>query len=117
MCVERIKLFFAKHKTIKALCLIILAIIALYFAIIIPYKSYADILDTSRGIVGTLLGAFVGGGFTLIGSITVTKHTQKATNAIKKKNIIFKPLYDELMENHSIYLKENPYPRYISFEK
>ena len=73
--------------------------------------------STLVGVIGTLLGAIIGGVFTLIGSLCVGKQQIKAQNQIRRKNIIYKPLYDELFEIHNSILKENPYPLYIDFQK
>lgn len=72
---------------------------------------------TAVGIIGTLLGAVIGGFFSLFGSITVSKYQMKAQNQIRRKNVIYKPLYDELCEIHYNILKQNPYPLIICFEK
>ncbi len=117
MLLERIKLFFAKSKIVKLIFLLVLIVVCLYFAIQMYYCFYGRISETTKGIVGTLLGALVGGCFTLAGSLAINKNAQKAVNAIKRKNIIYKPLYDELMEIHSEILEENPYPHFIVFEK
>ena len=61
------------------------------------------------GVTGTLLGAFIGGFFSLAGSVWVAKMQNKAQREVLKKNIIYKPLYDELIKNDRT-LKEYPYP-------
>ncbi len=73
--------------------------------------------STLAGIVATLLGAFVGGFFTLLGTICVNRLQIKTQAYIRRKNVIYKPLYDELVEIHNSILKQNPYPLYIEFEK
>ncbi len=72
---------------------------------------------TLVGVGGTLLGAFIGGIFSLVGSISVSKHQIKSQAQIRRKNTIYKPLYDELVEIHHNILDENPYPTYIEFQK
>lgn len=81
------------------------------------YRQIASIsLDAAAiGVIGTLLGAVVGGIFTLIGSVYVNKRQQHAQFDIKRKNIIYKPIYDELVDIKENILSENPYPNYIVF--
>lgn len=123
MLVERIKVFFAKHKAIK--WLIIMMILA--GIIIVAWLLYQNCLeqslknvkisDTSKGIIGTLIGAVVGGSLSIIGTVYVSRKTQKAQSAVKRNNIIYKPLYNELNEIHQVILEETPYPMFIRFEK
>lgn len=113
----RFRLFLVKHRTavIFLLCLAICA--GLYFAL--PYYRcyYSKASEGTRGVVGTLLGAIVGGSFTLLGSYIINNNDKKGTNAVKKKCLIYKPLYDELMVIHHEIINENPYPSIIRFEK
>ena len=67
-------------------------------------------------VIGTLLGAIIGGVFTLMGSIYVNKKQIKAQTYIKRKNLIYKPLYDELCKIENDVLATNPYPSMIFFE-
>ena len=69
------------------------------------------------GVYGTLFGAVIGGTFTLIGSVFVNNRHIKAQTNIKRKNLIYRPLYDEIVEIHNNILVENPFPNYIVFEK
>ena len=69
----------------------------------------------SIAVVGTLLGAIIGGVFTLLGSIYINKKHLKAQTQIKKKNLIYKPLYDELSQIENNILSSNPFPRIVSF--
>ena len=117
MFIEKIKLFFAKRKIIQILVVLLIIGAALYLTIQIYYSHLTGISDTTKGIIGTLLGAVVGGCFTLAGTYSVSKNSQRAQNVIKRKNIIYKPLYDELKEIHSVILEENPFPYHIAFEK
>lgn len=67
-------------------------------------------LSVEEGSFSALLGALVGGFFSLAGSIGVAKMQQKSQREILKKNTIYKPLYDELMKNDDILRSENPFP-------
>ena len=73
--------------------------------------------STMFGVIGTLLGAVVGGAFTLLGSVWVNSKQQKAVQNVRRKNVIYSPLYDELLDIQNRILKLNPYPAYIHFEK
>ena len=117
MFLERIKLFFAKYRIIKCCFACVLIGIVLYFAAQAYKGIYPNISETSKGIIGTLLGALVGGSFTLVGSLTINKRAQKTINAIKRKNVIYKPLYDELIEIHKRTLPSDPYPDYVGLDK
>lgn len=67
-------------------------------------------ISVEEGSFSALLGALVGGFFSLAGSIGVAKMQQKSQREILKKNTIYKPLYDELMKNDDILRSENPFP-------
>ncbi len=69
------------------------------------------------GVIGTLLGAFVGGIFTLVGTVFINREQIRIQTKIRRKNVIYKPLYDELMEIHYKILKDNPYPSKVEFSK
>ena len=72
---------------------------------------------TLFGGVGTLVGAIIGGFFSLMGSVWVSSKQQRAVHNIKRKNVIYSPLYDELVDIQDRILVENPYPNYIVFQK
>lgn len=116
MLVERIRLFWAKCKFVRLIVFLALLIGALFLVLLIGSRYYTESSAATKGIVGTLLGAITGGCFTLLGSLFNYKRTQKASTAIRRKNTIYKPLYDELMEIDSDILVENPYPHYVVFK-
>ena len=110
----KIKLFFLEHKIIKYLILIlffVLIISKISFKVSIPEDS------TTIGVLGTLLGAIVGGLFSLIGSIYVNNKKIISESEIKRKNIIYRPLYDELLDTKKIIEIENRYPTYVRYQK
>lgn len=72
---------------------------------------------TLFGVIGTLAGAIIGGFFSLMGSVWVNSNQQRATKNIKRKNVIYSPLYDELVDIQDRILVEIPYPDYIVFQK
>lgn len=104
------------NKFIMVIAIFIIFIVISYF-----YQSIfrLEALESPSliGIYGTLLGAFIGGTFTLIGSVWVNNRHVKAQANIKRKNLIYRPLYDEIAEIHNNILEENPFPNYIVFEK
>jgi hypothetical protein len=114
--VNKIKIKINLYKYRYLIYLIFLVIVLLVFIKILPYINIPTDA-TTIGVVGTLLGAIVGGIFTLIGSIYVNNKQLTANFEIKRKNIIYKPLYDELLDVNKIILEENPYPTYIIFAK
>lgn len=114
--VNKIKIKINLYKYRYLIYLIFLAIVLLVFIKLLPYINIPTDA-TTIGVVGTLLGAIVGGIFTLVGSIYVNNKQLTANFEIKRKNIIYRPLYDELLEVNKIITEENPYPTYIVFEK
>ena len=116
----KIKLFFAKNgKWLYP----ILSVIFLGAIIYFYHKSNISVLKTVKAwssetiaVIGTLLGAIIGGIFTLVGSVYVNKKQLKAQTHIKRKNIIYKPLYDELCDIQFNILAANSYPNRIAFE-
>ena len=108
----KIKIFIAEHRII----LYVLFIIGIIITIInFPISNIFPKNPTMVGVVGTLLGAIIGGAFTLIGSIYVNNKQITANSEIKRKNIIYRPLYDELLEIKEITDKENSFPNHVEF--
>ena len=114
----KIQLFWAKYGRWIIAGITLLATVAIIFLF---YKfNLIEKISSWNGetvaVIGTLLGAIIGGVFTLIGSIYVNKKQLKAQTHIKRKNLIYKPLYDELCEIENDVLTANPYPSMIFFE-
>ena len=111
----KFKIFVYKHRKILA---IIFTFIVVIFLLKL-YKSYDFTIitndPTTFGVIATLLGAVIGGVFTLLGSIWVNKREQKSIHDLRRKNIIYSPLYDELINIKSNILKKNQYPGHIVF--
>lgn len=110
----KIKVFLLNHKT-KIYILLTVIILLIFFNIPINIPTTED--PTIIGVVGTLLGAIVGGIFSLIGSIYVNNKQIKSNSEVKRKNIIYRPLYDELLETRKIIEIENPFSSYVTFKK
>lgn len=111
----KFKIYVYKHRKILA---IIFTFIINFFLVKI-YKSYNFTKITNNpttfGVIATLLGAVIGGVFTLLGSIWVNKREQKSIYNLRRKNIIYSPLYDELINIKRNILEKNQYPVYIAF--
>jgi protein-S-isoprenylcysteine O-methyltransferase Ste14 len=104
------------NKLIMVITIIIISVIISYFSQdILRLRALEN--PSLLGVYGTLLGALIGGTFTLIGSVWVNNRHIKAQTNIKRKNLIYRPLYDEIVEIHNIILVENPFPNYVVFEK
>ena len=115
---EKVKLFFAKYG--KWLSVGIIMLFIGVFVFLFCKFNFIEKIGTLSGetiaVIGTLLGAIIGGVFTLIGSIYINKKQLKAQTHIKRKNLIYKPLYDELCEIEYNILAENPFPKIIVFK-
>lgn len=113
----KINFWFQRHRK---LLVFVMSFVALYMIIVGMIKMDFCALTENAGlfgVVGTLLGAFIGGLFSLMGSVWVNNKQQKAAQNIKRKNIIYSPLYDELINIQNNILEQNPFPLYIEFKK
>ena len=117
MRVLRFQYWIEKHKItfVIALLAIVLAF-AIWIATRINIKLNCE--DTAwTGVVGTLVGALIGGTFTLMGSVWVNNRQQRAFHEMKNERVIYSPLYDELVDIQNNVLVNNPFPRIVSFHK
>ena len=113
----KVNFFMQKHK--KFLFFIV-TIIGVVFGVFVIKKINGEMISnnpTMFGVAGTLIGAVIGGFFSLMGSVWVNSKQQKATQNIKRKNVIYSPIYDELVDIQNRILIGNPYPTMIRFEK
>lgn len=113
----KFRVFLQKHRRIifiLGLCVGILTIVVCAVNINLQLLTKNS---TMFGVVGTLLGAIIGGTFSLMGSVWVNSKQQRAVQNIKRKNVIYSPLYDELVHIQNNILARNPYPNYVVFEK
>ena len=118
----RLLLLRLRNCLYKYRLLLIIAVLALIAFILyskVSFPTRGDDIKTSLqkyvGIIGTLLGAIVGGVFTLLGTVWVQKRQARIQNDIRRSNTIYKPLYDELKHIHDEILIENQYPQSIVF--
>ena len=116
---ERSRYALSKNKWIYLLPFVLGGLVLFLKLLQNHWTAVEAIMDNATlvGVIGTLLGALLGGIFSLAGAISVGKHQLKAQTQVRRKNVIFKPLYDELNYIHNTILKENPYPQRISFEE
>lgn len=117
--IERLCTLFVKIRIILFLLLLAVVCFACYLLMKQNWQLATAIYNDSTlvGIIGTLLGAVIGGIFTLLGSIIVGKQQIKAQCQIRRNETIYKPLYNELAEIHNSILKNSPYPDMIAFRK
>lgn len=113
----KIKYLIEKHRR-KGILLVGIIIVIIVVQIIecVNWDSWKED-SVTVGVLGTLLGAIIGGTFSLLGSVWVNKKQQKAAHDIKIKNVIYSPLYDELVNIQDIVLRQNPYPEKILFQR
>lgn len=113
----KFKFWIQKYKKIL-FCIVILALVGIIALLISKVSINVNIADSAViGVAGTLLGAVIGGFLSLMGSLWINSKQQRATQNIKKKNVIYSSLYDELVDIQNRILVLNPYPNYVVFEK
>lgn len=90
----KFKFWIQKYKKIL-FCIVILALVGIITLLISKVSIIVNIADSAViGVAGTLLGAVIGGFLSLMGSLWINSKQQRATQNIKKKNVIYSPLYD-----------------------
>ena len=109
----KINFWLQRHRK---LLVFVMSFVALYMTIVGMTKMDFCTLTENAGLFG-VVGAFIGGVFSLMGSVWVNNKQQKAAQNIKRKNIIYSPLYDELINIQNNILEQNPFPWYIEFRK
>lgn len=112
----KLKIFMQRHRWFFACAIVV--ILSSVFAVALRNVNTSIITSdpTIFGVTGTLVGAFIGGFFTLAGSIWVNRREQRAKQNVRRKNIIYSPLYDELTDIQDKILPLNPYPVFVTFE-
>lgn len=111
------KLLF-KYKFQKYIKVIILLLILLVVVISSDYiNNYIESIKnenpTKLSVFGTLIGTLIGGILSLLGSYWVNTAMEKRKAQIKRKDTIYGPLYDELININNNVLARNPFPRFI----
>lgn len=95
---------------------VFLVLVYLNYSTIVAIVNMVNNLDSTKiGVLGTLLGALIGGIMTLFGSVWVNSKQQKAKKYIMRKNLIYSPLYDELVKKKEEAFSEQRYPRNVWF--
>lgn len=102
----KLKYYISKFKFILYI-LIILGLSILIYSIINQ--------ENPSPTFSTIVGAIVGGSFSIIATSLAHSKQVKAQLNIKRRNIIYSPLYDELSYNQNLLVNVNPYPTYITF--
>lgn len=112
---------FLKNKLLEYRSFVTLFIIFILTLFILmnlnPISMFFRKLETlsnqlsQNALISTLIGAIVGGIFTLLGSFLATKSNIKLQANIKQSQVIYAPIYDEINQNIKR-LKEQPFPLY-----
>lgn len=109
-----------QHKKLVWL-LIVVALLVLaflnYSTIVATVNRVKNLDPTKIGVLGTLFGALIGGIMSLFGSVWVNSKRQKAKKYIMRKNLIYSPLYDELVKKKEEAFSEQRYPTDVKFVK
>ncbi|KMY31716.1 hypothetical protein ACZ11_05800 [Lysinibacillus xylanilyticus] len=115
--IPKLYIYLQKYSKIFVM-LAVLTIIGISY-LLSPFINLININidDSWVGVVGAIIGAIVGGILTMFASIYVHNNQLRAESAIQRKNIIYKPLYDELMDIKYLLDEENPYPRMVVFKE
>ncbi|MBP5407159.1 hypothetical protein J6Z19_08455 [bacterium] len=111
--------FIAKYKILTMILFSLIIICTVIFAIFYDDDIRIFYCNNQGAIIstfGAIVGAIVGGLLSLGGSLIISDYEQKKANAIRRKNEIYKPLYEELQASHER-LTSNPYPTFIAFKE
>lgn len=106
-----------KRKKLRFVLGCVAVLVLIYFSWNLINKADIHLDSTTIGVAGTLLGAAIGGLLTLAGSIWVYSKEQRAKQNVKRKNLIYSPLYDELQTIYDTVFAKNYYPPQAGFSK
>lgn len=106
-----------KRKKLRFVLSCVAVIVLIYFSWNLINKADIHLDSTTIGVAGTLFGAVIGGLLTLAGSIWVYSKEQRAKQNVKRKNLIYSPLYDELQTIYDTVFAKNYYPPHADFSK
>lgn len=90
--------FFERHKIIFYTVSILLFVSLIIYGYFLFKGVNLKVSPSMVGVIGAVIGAIVAGVLALFGSIYVHNNQMKSKSAIFRKNVIYKPLYDELIE-------------------
>ena len=97
---------------------VFLVLVYLNYSTIVATVNMVNNLDSTKiGVLGTLFGALIGGTMSLFGSVWDKSKQQKAKKYIMRKNLIYSPLYDELVKRKEEAFSEQKYPTDVKFVK
>lgn len=113
----KVSLFFQNNKKTIFFITMIVFLTIVIFGCNMVLINIEEINPTVFGVAGTLLGAAIGGFFSFMGSMWVNSKQQRAKQDIRRKEVIYSPLYDELVDIQNRILEVNPFPKYIVFQK
>lgn len=111
----QVQVWLKKHKELRFSLSCAAVLVLIYFSWNLMNK--VDIHLDNTGVAGTILGAVIGGLLTLAGSIWVYSKEQRAKQNVKRKNLIYSPLYDELQTIYDTVFAKNYYPPHADFSK
>lgn len=106
-----------KRKKLRFVLSCAAVIVLIYFSWNLINKVDIHLDSTAIGVAGTLFGAVIGGLLTLAGSIWVYSKEQRSKQNIKRKELIYSPLYDELQTIYDTVFTKNYYPPHADFSK
>lgn len=113
----KIRYWLEKHKTYIIIVLLLMGLSSVIWLSLHVSIHIIKVDSTVFGVAGTLLGAVIGGSLSLLGSVWINKRQQQARRNLKRMNVIYSPLYDELVEIRDRVLVQNPYPNHVEFNK
>lgn len=114
----RVEVCLRQHKKLVWILMgaVFLVLMYLNYTTVVATVNMVSKLDSAKiGVLGTLLGALIGGIMSLFGSVWVNSKQQKAKKYIMRKNLIYSPLYDELVKKKEEAFSEQRYPTNVQF--
>lgn len=116
----RAEVYLRQHKKSVwiLIAVVFLVLMCMNYTMIVSTVNVVNNMDSTKvSVLGTLFGALIGGTMSLFGSVWVNSKQQKAAQTIKRKNLIYSPLYDELMKKQEEIFLSKRYPSRVEFAK
>lgn len=108
------KLKFIKCKKLLKILIVIACIIIFLIVLYFFLPLYSKLSAETKAVITALAGALVGGFCSLGGSIWVNSQQVKQKNKISLNDLVYKPLYDELLKNKQSYDNDKKYSSHIN---